>query len=425
MQKAFAGNAFTFELVADGTVVPDHAASLFLTNGSASAVDVLIGFNTDEGTIFTDDTHASAVSFFAAIFGNDTCSANAALKQFSPALYDSNYQANAAGLATYFFQCPSNTLLRGVQAKRPSGKFYAYMFAHTPSWFATSCASSQSPSTDAFCAPLGVMHGADVPFVFGHSLHAFTPEEQGMSDNIIAAWVAFASTGNPGDFWPAWEPVNQMAMLISTDPSPISLNATGACSLFAPNPPPCSVPAAAITTGFTTLFLQTQVAIDGYSSVLFGAPQRAAFINGTAAVLSIAAADVRLGSVSDFTPPGRHLLTVSYISLNVTIAVANPTAAAAVGSAFTAAFYNSGEAFTAALVSAGLTQTTGAAVLVAPAAATIYPPPPGPPPPRPPPSPLPPSPPSSVTSAGCRSVGAATAALVALYTAATLVVATL
>ncbi|WP_246267833.1 carboxylesterase/lipase family protein [Nonomuraea typhae] len=87
--------------------------------------------------------------------------------------------------------------------RRPIGNTWLYEFA----W--------RSPQRD-----LGAAHAMEIPFVFDAltcpDAHMLTGTEapQELADTMHAAWVRFASTGDPG--WPAWNPSTRPTMVFDT-----------------------------------------------------------------------------------------------------------------------------------------------------------------------------------------------------------------
>jgi para-nitrobenzyl esterase len=74
----------------------------------------------------------------------------------------------------------------------------------------------------AFGGRLGAVHALEIPFVFdsldadlpllGPLLGADPPQE--LADTMHAAWVSFATNGNPG--WPRYEPHRRVTMRFDT-----------------------------------------------------------------------------------------------------------------------------------------------------------------------------------------------------------------
>lgn len=70
------------------------------------------------------------------------------------------------------------------------------------------------------------MHGIELPFVFDHVddmsfMTGTGADRQILADQMSAAWVAFARTGNPSHSrmprWPAFDPATRPTMMFDTD----------------------------------------------------------------------------------------------------------------------------------------------------------------------------------------------------------------
>jgi para-nitrobenzyl esterase len=70
------------------------------------------------------------------------------------------------------------------------------------------------------------MHTMDIPFVFENYELASVevgsgPELKPLGDRMASAWVAFATTGNPGSplvpKWPAYDTTTRATMVINND----------------------------------------------------------------------------------------------------------------------------------------------------------------------------------------------------------------
>jgi hypothetical protein len=134
-----------------------------------------------------------------------------------------------------------------------------------------------------------------------------------------------------------------------------------------PATPP--TPVAAVATVNATQYVTAAVGVAGYTAAQFGAPQQAAFVNGTASSLNVHASDVSILNVTDFTVgaglSSRRLLTAG-VNVNFHVA-ATPASFSTVLHATTAALTTSSASHLAALQSAGLTQASGVELTSEPA----------------------------------------------------------
>ena len=107
------------------------------------------------------------------------------LKKYPAARYDDPAFAVSAVATDTGFACPTHEL-RTLLAKHTT--VYAFEFADP---------APPPGERDGF--PLGAYHTADVQYLFGYTPFqgAFTPEQQALSDEMIAYWAAFAASGDP------------------------------------------------------------------------------------------------------------------------------------------------------------------------------------------------------------------------------------
>ena len=97
---------------------------------------------------------------------------------------------------------------------------YMYLNSHVPfcAW---------SPLLPAAAIPfVGATHSSELPLVFGNGVNqplpsgncSFTAQEKMISESLIAAWSAMASTGNPsvqgGLQWPQWNSTSSLGVNI-------------------------------------------------------------------------------------------------------------------------------------------------------------------------------------------------------------------
>jgi para-nitrobenzyl esterase len=90
-------------------------------------------------------------------------------------------------LGDFVVTCSNNALLL-----RHSGATNSYAFNHVPSF--------PAPAVDPNSTQLGVFHSADIPFALDTLrmvTQNYTGAELQLAADMSAAWVAFASTGNP------------------------------------------------------------------------------------------------------------------------------------------------------------------------------------------------------------------------------------
>ena len=185
-----AASLMPFEPVVDGDTLPVRPID-GIAAGAGSGVDVLIGTNTEEQRLFmvpggainyiNDDILAGTV----AAYGLPVAETLATYRSIRP-----EYSAGemlASIVTDWFFRIPA---IRLAEAQvKGNNSIYMYEFA----W--------RSP---AFDGQLGACHALEIPFAFDtlntdgfETLLGSTPPQQ-LADVMHAAWVAFATSGNPG-----------------------------------------------------------------------------------------------------------------------------------------------------------------------------------------------------------------------------------
>lgn len=182
-------NAMVFEPVVDGEVLPDLPIRR-IAQGAGAEVDVLVGSNRDEHRLFlvptgtTDRTTDAELAMVAGAYG-------------LPAEAVERYRAERPGaspgmvladvMTDWFFRIPA---LRLAEAH---GRAHVYEF----DW--------GSPAVDG---RLGACHALELPFVFdtldGAEALVGTAPPRELAREMHRAWVAFATTGDPG-----WEPYGE------------------------------------------------------------------------------------------------------------------------------------------------------------------------------------------------------------------------
>jgi para-nitrobenzyl esterase len=182
-------NLMPFEPVVDGDVLPAPPPQA-IAAGSAAGVDVLVGANRHEYRLFFVPTGIADKADEAVLAA---VAAGYRLPEAALARYRSASPGAAPGtvlseIATdWFYRMPALRLAESV----PRSHVYEFGW-ETP------------------VGGLGACHGLEVPFVFdtlgAPGVPALVGPEppQALADAVHRAWVAFATTGDPG--WPAYTP---------------------------------------------------------------------------------------------------------------------------------------------------------------------------------------------------------------------------
>jgi carboxylesterase type B len=179
---------------------------------------MIFGSNSDEGNVFTLGTYLSPIvsaanysSFLSENFGP---AASIVEKQYPltlPAFNSSGilgFEAISTIITQAQFHCPVYQAL--LKAQSNNIPVYTYLNSHTPSCPWTTALSA------AVLPLVGATHTSEIQYVFGNGVDlplpsgncSFNAQERAISEDLIAAWSAMASTGNPsvqgGLQWPQW-----------------------------------------------------------------------------------------------------------------------------------------------------------------------------------------------------------------------------
>jgi para-nitrobenzyl esterase len=202
--------------VVDGAFLPQHPLAA-VEQGAASGIELLIGTNKDEATLFglSDPSLASLD-----VAGLARWTENAAPDLPSGELIEIYRQARLArseGVAPVdlWFATGTDGVFRwpSFQLAAAHGGQGNPTFVYLFEW--------ESP---AFGGVLGSCHALEVPFVFGAvrspAVQFFTgggPEVEELSSVMQQAWLAFAHTGDPSHpalgYWPTWDPATRSTMV--------------------------------------------------------------------------------------------------------------------------------------------------------------------------------------------------------------------
>lgn len=197
--------------VIDGYVLKKSPFKMFL-KGEQSHVPLLLGSNSDEGTLFYSLFYSPLVEYkhkgilphkVPELLRNEFGSDADKLFKLYPGLKDGRDEAITSLLGDEMF-C-SKAYFYANQAKKAGQDVYMYHFTRTP----------PSPKQT-----IGAHHAAEIPFVHGSQSLAFpmTDKEIVLSKVMIDYWTQFAKTGNPNvaphPVWPLFDLDDKMWMQI-------------------------------------------------------------------------------------------------------------------------------------------------------------------------------------------------------------------
>lgn len=200
-----AANRLIWEPVVDGVTLPAPPMDR-ISAGASKDIDILVGSNADEWRLFlvpggdiehiTDD----AVAGTMAAYGLPIEAALATYRAAHPNASAGDLFAAVQG--DWYWRIPS---VRLAEAHARNGEaIYMYEFA----W--------RSPQYNGH---LGACHALEVPFVFDtlgqetESLLGTNPPQQ-LANAMHAAWIAFATSGDPG--WPKYDLSRRATMRFDT-----------------------------------------------------------------------------------------------------------------------------------------------------------------------------------------------------------------
>jgi carboxylesterase type B len=191
--------------VIDGDVVPARPIDR-IRAGAGRGIDLMTGWTTDEWNFFLvpagaiEQITADALAGVVASYGLPVDATLAAYRAGRPRAAAGDLLSAIQG--DWVLHIPA---LRLAEAHAKSAAAtYMYQFA----W--------RSPQ---FNGRLGACHGADIAFVFdtlgdeAEALAGPSPPQE-LADAMHAAWVAFATTGNPG--WPKYDLARRATMRFDT-----------------------------------------------------------------------------------------------------------------------------------------------------------------------------------------------------------------
>ncbi len=170
-------------IVVDGGFLPDQPRALF-DSGDYAKVPYVLGFNSDEGTVFLLNTPpvTTEAEYVATLQGRLGDFAAEVIAAYPVSDFASPQDALARVVGDSFLVCPTYDTARRAAAGR--ARTYLYNFAR------------EIPIPIAVVLKLGAFHGADIPYVFG-TLDPPTPSDAGLGRRMREYWSRFAERGKP------------------------------------------------------------------------------------------------------------------------------------------------------------------------------------------------------------------------------------
>ena len=197
--------AHVWQPIAKGPFMPAAPSHLLRAGRFAHNIDLIVGWNKDDGTLFlppnisTDDQVVSAVIAPCTLeeASKEALLALYPLSKFAPIqsagvnLTTSQFSRGAAMWRDSYFLCPALLLAQTMRNSSPSTRTYLYEMNTTVfvSWYASLNASFR-----------GIGHGSDIPFVF-NDVYEYQPSvteaQEQLASQMAASWASFANVGIP------------------------------------------------------------------------------------------------------------------------------------------------------------------------------------------------------------------------------------
>lgn len=187
-----AGNGSQFWPVVDGKAITGDIYKLY-EEGNYNDVDVIVGYNSDEGSFFVHQMNLEGYNGMLAGFGP----AGEMLKTVYPATNDQEalyaiqdiFRDTAFGWGTWAWA--------NLQSKTGKSNVYMYYFA-------------QQSQNSLIKNCKGATHVAEMPFIYGWNWGPMTEAEKYMSKVMPQYWINFVKTGNPNaEGLPYWTTYKQ------------------------------------------------------------------------------------------------------------------------------------------------------------------------------------------------------------------------
>ncbi|WP_339814687.1 carboxylesterase family protein [uncultured Imperialibacter sp.] len=192
--------------IIDGFVLPQHIADIF-AEGKENPVDLLTGWNQDEGLLFGPVKNAT--DFETQI--NQQYGSNAGkVLTYYPASDDAEAAQSQLDLSRDMIFGLQNYAWANVQAKQGRTSVYVYRFTR------------KVPGTGEY-AKYGAFHTGEVPYAYDNLEFVDRPWEavdRKLEATMSTYWANFVKTGNPNATglpeWPIYKPDSQQVMLLGT-----------------------------------------------------------------------------------------------------------------------------------------------------------------------------------------------------------------
>lgn len=186
------GTGFQAKIAVDGWFMKDLSDNVF-ANGEQNNFPIIVGTNTDEGTIFVNNYPWRTIEAYRSGMKGQFGDAAGEILKLYPVSSDADILgALNAFIADTWFLRPATGMLRGMD--KVSSNAYQYVFTHR---------SQRTPERGAY-------HSSEMYYPF-NTLHPADEKSENpeLAEAIIQYWVQFAKTGDPNvaglPAWPEYE----------------------------------------------------------------------------------------------------------------------------------------------------------------------------------------------------------------------------
>lgn len=203
--------------IVDGVALRESPYDAY-ANGRANAVDILVGYNAEEGQFFLHGARITVDNYTRALSADFP---PLLVRLLAPRPGPDNATAQMAAAAfegDMRFRWDMWIWAR-LAAAAGSKRVYYYQFSQAPPF---------SPTSRYF--GMGATHGMEMPYVFGHldpALASWTAADRQLSNTVQSYWTHFAATGDPNGpalpVWPDFRSSPGQVMMLDQNPrqSPI------------------------------------------------------------------------------------------------------------------------------------------------------------------------------------------------------------
>lgn len=192
---------FCFWPVFDGKVLPLNPMEA-VKKGDLNPVRLMVGFNTDEGTLFIEQP-ATEADYHAALYNSFGAKAPEFFKKYPVDAAHDAFDRISQVFGASTIKSGGMAYADALTKKGQDVFFYRYDF--------------RNPNLPE-ASRLGVMHAGELKYIFGNLGDGLSkyPSARKMSDKMLTMWANFIKTGDPngaegidGQRWEKYDPANR------------------------------------------------------------------------------------------------------------------------------------------------------------------------------------------------------------------------